>query len=80
MMTVEQATKALIAAIDAERQRLPRGASEAERKLLELCANAESLMRAAGFGQYAWRGGAVGRVGWPGPNNQMPENYNPART
>jgi hypothetical protein len=44
MMTVEQATKALIAAIDAERQRLPRGASEAERKRLALCANAVSLI------------------------------------
>lgn len=54
MMTVEQATKARIAAIDAECQRLPRGASEAERKLLELCANAESPLTSA------WRAFFIG--------------------
>jgi hypothetical protein len=47
MMTeIEQATEALIAAIDAERHRLPRGdgAYEAERDLLALCENAKRLL------------------------------------
>jgi hypothetical protein len=46
MTEIEQATKALIAAIDAARHRLPRGVSayEAERDLLALCEKAERLI------------------------------------
>jgi hypothetical protein len=46
MTEIAQATKALIAAIDAARQRLPRGvgAYQAERDLLALCEKAEHLI------------------------------------
>ena len=46
MTDIEQATEALIAAIDAARHRLPRGDSPyaAERDVLSLCENAKRLI------------------------------------